>query len=63
MKLQGYTDSEWEGNGVDQKSTSRCFFILGSGMISWLRRKHTSMALSIVEEEYSIACVESPKVV
>jgi hypothetical protein len=37
---------------VDQKSTSGCCFSLGSGMISWLRRKKTSMALNTSEAEY-----------
>jgi hypothetical protein len=30
-------------------------------MISWLRRKHTSMALSIEEEEYITTSVEIPE--
>jgi hypothetical protein len=45
VKLQGYTDSEWEGSAVDQKSTSGCCLSLGSCMISWLSRKQTSVAL------------------
>jgi hypothetical protein len=36
VKLQGYTDSDWEGSAVDWKSTCICCFSLGSGMISWL---------------------------
>ena len=32
--LLGYTDSNWVGNIVDQKSTSRYFFSLGPSMIS-----------------------------
>jgi hypothetical protein len=39
VKLQGYTNSDWEKSAVDGKSTSRCFFSLESGMISWLSRK------------------------
>jgi hypothetical protein len=30
VKLQDYTDSDWEGSEVDRKSTSRCCFSLGS---------------------------------
>jgi hypothetical protein len=30
VKLQGYTDSDWAGSAVDQKSTFRCCFSLGS---------------------------------
>jgi hypothetical protein len=33
--LSGYTDSDWDGSVSDRKSTSRCYFILGSTMISW----------------------------
>ena len=31
VKLQGYTNSEWEGSAVDMKSTSGCCFSLGLG--------------------------------
>jgi hypothetical protein len=34
VKLQGYIDSDWAGSAMDQKSTSRCCFNLGLGMIS-----------------------------
>jgi hypothetical protein len=57
VNLQGYIDSDWAGSAMDRKSTSRCCFILGSGMISWLSRKQTSVALSTVEAEYIVASV------
>jgi hypothetical protein len=59
VKLQGYTVSDWAGSAVDHKSTSRCCFSLGSGMISWLSRKQTSMALNTSEAEYIAANVAS----
>ena len=34
------------------KNTSGCCFSLGSGMISWLSRKHTLVALSTTKEKY-----------
>jgi hypothetical protein len=46
VKLQGYTNSDWAGSSIDRKSTLGCCFSLGSMMISWFRRKQTSMALS-----------------
>jgi hypothetical protein len=49
VKLQGYTESDWAGSAVDRKSTSGCCFSLGSGMISWLSKKQTPVALSIEE--------------
>jgi hypothetical protein len=59
VKLQGYTKFVWAGNTVDQKSTFRCCFSMGSIMISWLNRKQTSMALSTTKAEYIVASVES----
>jgi hypothetical protein len=63
VKLQGYADFDWAGSAVDLKSTSRCCFSLGLGMISWLRRKQTSVALSTSEAEYIVASMESHEVV
>jgi len=46
VRMEGYIDSNWEGSAVDRKSTSRCFFNLGSTMITWFSRKKNSLALS-----------------
>jgi hypothetical protein len=35
VKMQGYSNSDWVGSATGRKSTSRCFFSLGLGMISW----------------------------
>jgi len=56
ISLQGFTDSDWAGNVLDWKSTSRCCFSMGSTMISWFSRKQTSVGLSITEAEYIAAC-------
>ena len=56
IKLHGYANSNWVGSAKDRKSTSRCCFSLGSGMISWFSRKQTSIALSTAEAEYIAAC-------
>jgi hypothetical protein len=63
VKLQGYTDSDWAESVVDGKNTSGCCFSLGSGMISWLSRKQTSVALSTIEAEYIAASVASREAV
>ena len=39
INLEGYVDSDWAGSAIDRKSTSRCCFSMGSGVISWFRRK------------------------
>jgi hypothetical protein len=59
VELQGYTDSDWAGSAVDRKSTSRCCFSLGSTVITWFSRKHTSVALSSTEAEYMATSMAS----
>ena len=39
INLEGYVDSDWAGSAIDRKSTSRCCFNMGSGVISWFSRK------------------------
>jgi hypothetical protein len=53
--LHGYADVDWAGSPVDQKSTSRYCFSLGSAMISWSSRKQGSIAQSTAEAEYIAA--------
>ena len=38
INLEGYVDSYWVGNTIDWKSTSRCYFSMGSSVISWFGR-------------------------
>ena len=42
--LFGYSDSDWVGSAVDQKSISGYCFSMGSAMISWSSRKQGSIA-------------------
>ena len=35
---EGYVDLDWAGSAVDRKSTSRCCFSMGSGVISWFNK-------------------------
>jgi hypothetical protein len=46
LDLLGYTDSDLVGSVVYRKSTSRCFFNLGSLIITWFIKKNTFVALS-----------------
>ena len=39
VSLVGYTDSDWARCATDRKSTSGCWFSLGSGLVSWFSRK------------------------
>ena len=61
--LVGYTDSDWASSVTDRKSTLGCFFSLGSAVIAWRSRKHTSVALSTTEAEYIATCSASSEVV
>jgi hypothetical protein len=56
FKLYGYIDSDWVGSVSDRKSTSRCFFSLGSVMTSWQSGKQSNISLSTTEVEYTVAC-------
>ena len=63
FRLCGYTNSDWVGSVEDRKSTSGCCFNLGSGVISWICRKQTSVSLSKVEAEYIAPCSSCSEVV
>ena len=63
FKLQGYSDSDWDGNVIDLKSTSGHCFSMGSGMISWFSRKQSYVALITAEAEYVAAYSASCEVV
>ena len=57
INLEGYVDSDWVGSAIDWKSTSRCFFSMGLGVISWFNRKESCMALSTAKEKYVATCI------
>ena len=59
INLEGYVDSDWAGSASDRKSTSGCWFSMGSGVISRFSRKQSCVALSTVEAEYGVACSAS----
>ena len=59
INLDVYVDSYWVGSAIDRKSTSGCFFSMGSGAISWFNRKQSSVALSIANVEYVTTCLAS----
>ena len=52
INLEGYVDSYWAGTTIDRKSTSRCYFSMILGVISWFGRMESCMALSTAEEKY-----------
>ena len=63
INLEGYVDSDWVGSAIDRKSTLGCCFSMGSGVISWISRKQSYVALSKTEVEYVASCSASCEVV
>jgi hypothetical protein len=52
ISLLGYSDSDWAGSVANRKSTLGCCFTLGFGMISWISKKQSCVALSTTEAWY-----------
>ena len=61
--LYGYTDLDWARSVADRNITSSGCYCLGSTMISWFSKKHSSVALSTAEVEYIAACSTSCEVI
>lgn len=60
--LFGYADANWAEDKSDRKSNSGFVFIYNGGIISWMCRKQTCVALSSTEAEFvalSEACQEA----
>jgi hypothetical protein len=55
VSLVGYIDPEWVACATGRKSTSGCYFGLGSGLVSRFSRKQKSVALSSAKAEYMAA--------
>jgi hypothetical protein len=52
LSLIAYTDVDWAGCIDDRRSTSGATFYLGECLVSWLRKKQSSISLSTAEAEY-----------
>lgn len=48
--LVGYTDSDWAGDIETRRSTSGFLFNIGSGAISWSRKRQPTVSLSSCEQ-------------
>ncbi|XP_057948288.1 uncharacterized mitochondrial protein AtMg00810-like [Malania oleifera] len=53
--LIGYCDSDWAGDIDSKKSVSGYCFLFGNRIISWTRKKQSTMSLSFTEVEYKSA--------
>jgi hypothetical protein len=55
LDFVGFSDADFAGYGIDQKSTFGTCHFLGSSLVSWFSRKQSSVAQSITEAEYVAA--------
>ena len=63
LKLKGYTDSSFQSDPDDSKSTSGFLFTLNGGAISWKSSKQTTNVNSTTEVEYISASDGAKEVV
>jgi len=54
-QVMGYCDADYAGDCATRRSTTRYFFSLGSGAISWCSKRQPTMALSSTEAKYRSA--------
>jgi hypothetical protein len=52
VDLTGFSYSDWAGNIDDRISTSCYAFHIGSGVVSWSRKKQPIVYLSSMESKY-----------
>lgn len=50
--LQGYVDSDWDGDTIDRISTTGFIFKMFNCAISWTSRKQSTVAISSTESEF-----------
>ena len=55
ISLIGYSDSDWAGSVDDRKSTTGYVAYLGTGPVSWCSKKKSTIALSTIAAEYTMA--------
>jgi hypothetical protein len=55
FSLNPYSYADWAGCEDDRKSTSRGALFLGESLVTWIRKKQSSISLSTTEVEYIAA--------
>jgi hypothetical protein len=62
LSLTSYTDGDLAGSIDDRRSTTGENFYLGDCLVSWLRKKQSSVSLSTIEAEYIAATTSCTQV-
>ncbi|PKU79436.1 putative mitochondrial protein [Dendrobium catenatum] len=52
LTLTAYSDSDWAGDHLDRKSTTRYYLFLGATLLAWSVKQQTTVARSSTEAEY-----------
>ena len=55
LSLAGFSDSDWDGNTDDRKSTTGGCFYVGANLVAWMSKKQNFVSLSTAEAEYIAA--------
>eukprot|EP00253_Pinus_taeda_P005753 PITA_05753 len=55
LDIHGFVDADWAGDLDKRRSTSGYVFILFGGVVSWMSKKQSVVALSTKEAEYMAA--------
>ena len=61
--MKGYSDSDWDSNLNDRRSTTRYAFGIRSRVVSWRSKKKPTLYLSCTEAEYKALCATTCEVV
>ncbi|KAM1440191.1 hypothetical protein ACFXTO_013978 [Malus domestica] len=61
LRVEAYTDADFQSDVDDRSSNSRYVFTLNSGAVSWKRKKQDVITNSTTEAEY-VTAVEAGKV-
>jgi hypothetical protein len=60
--LQGYVDSDMEGDKDNRRSTTGYVFTVGGTTVSWISKLQKFVALSTTEAEYVVAIEASKEI-
>ena len=63
LDIRGYVDADWAGDLNQRRSTSGYVFNLFGGVVSWMSKKQSVVALSTTEVEHMAATYASKETI